>query len=164
MIMNKANKISLILIAIITISVFLGACGRKNAPLPQKVDQLFSFQNVYLYANEALTLTLMGEISGAKENVQTLELQLEGYDETCPSCPFMPLESFSIRPSDTWPNGLPNSFSFTVMPTSQAKSYRWRLVGHNSISGLPEVLTPVLKLEPPLVEDREFVEVHLNKE
>ncbi len=161
----NTNKSHLLIISIIIFSLLaLTSCGRKSAPLPQKINQLFSFQNVYVYADDVGTITVMGEISGAKQNVQALELQLEGYDETCPTCPFLPVESFSIRPADKWPSGIPNNFSFTIMPTKQFKSYRWRLVGYNHISGLPEVLTPVLKLEAPIEDNREFVEIYVDKE
>ena len=147
---------------LVVFSVAVSACGRKEPPLPQKINQLYSFQNVYVYLNPTGSLTIMGTISGARKNVQALVLELEGYDENCSTCPFVPVESFDINSREMWNNEIPREFSLTVMPTKQFKAYRWRLVGHNSISGLPNVTTPVLKVEAPIKDDRDFIEIPVN--
>ena len=155
----KNRQIVASFVLLIIFSTIMGACGRKGAPLPQKVDQLYSFQDVYVYQNSAGSLTVMGTINGARQNTQALVLEIEGYDENCSTCPFVPVESFPIDPRAEWNSDVPREFSFTIMPTKLFTAYRWRLVGHNSIAGLPTVATPVLKLEAPIVDTREFIEI-----
>lgn len=132
---------------LICASLLFIACGKKEAPLPQKIDHLFTFQNVYVYQNQVGSLTVMGTVTGARNNVQGLKLEIEGYDESCPTCPFVPAESFAIDPRNMWNSNMPTEFSFTVMPTMTSSSYRWRLTGYNVINGLPEVRTPVLNVQ-----------------
>lgn len=132
---------------ILCASFVIFACGRKEAPLPQKINHLFAFQNVYVYHTQAGALTVMGTITGALNNVQGLKLEIEGFDDTCPTCPFVPAESFVIDPRNMWNSHIPSEFSFTVMPTMPSTSYRWRLIGYNVITGLPEVRTPVLPVQ-----------------
>ncbi len=147
---------------LMTITVF--ACGKKTNPIPQKTNQLFSFQDVYAYLNEVGTITIVGNISGMVENVQAIELELEGFDENCPTCPFIPAEKFSLTPIDQRTKEISRSFSYTVFPTKQFKSYRWRLVGYNGIAGLPNIMTTVKILEAPIDDDREFIEIPMDKE
>lgn len=136
-----------VLSLILCTSIIFLACGKKEAPLPQKINHLYAFHDVYVYQNTVGSLTVMGTISGAHNNVQGLKLEIEGFDETCPTCPFVPVESFAIDPREMWDNQMPTEFSFTVMPTLPSSSYRWRLIGYNIIAGLPEVRTPVLTVQ-----------------
>ena len=150
------------LTCLIVFSAMIASCGRKGPPLPQKMSQLYSFQDVYVHQNPLGTLTIEGVINGARENVQALVLEIEGYDESCLTCPFVPAESFNIEFRETWNNTVPREFSFTVMPTKLFEQYRWRLIGHNNISGLPNVVTPVLKVQVPIEDSRPFVEIPMN--
>ena len=157
-----SKNIKIVFAILFLFTVVISACGRKEAPLPQRIDQLYSFQNVYVYLNPVGSLTVVGTINGAKKNVQALVLEIEGYDETCSTCPFVPVESFSMNPREMWNDIVQSEFSFTVMPTKQFNVYRWRLVGHNGISGLPNVATPVLKVEIPIEDNRNFLEIPVN--
>jgi len=159
---SKNINVVVIFSFLVVFSITISACGRKAPPLPQKISQLYSFQNVYVYLNPAGSLTVAGSIAGARKNVQALVLEIEGYDENCSTCPFVPVESFDISAREMWNDEIPRDFSFSVMPTKQFKSYRWRLVGYNGISGLPNVATPVLKIQAPIEDDRDFIEIPMN--
>lgn len=123
---------------------FISACGKKNYPLPQKTDELFSFQNVFAELMPDSSIQVNGEIIGAIENLQAIVLETQALDESCATCPFVPLESFPINPTDIWQ--AENTFSFVVQPKTKniVPIYRWRIIGHNAISGLPTVISPVL--------------------
>lgn len=158
----KRTKIMISFFIVLMFSIGIVACGKKGPPLPQKINQLYSFQDVYVHLNSAGSLTVMGTINGARQNVQALVLEIEGYDENCSTCPFVPAESFAIDPRAVWDSNIPQEFSFTVMPTKQFVAYRWRVVGHNSILGLPTVVTPVLKAQTPIEDNRNFLEIPIN--
>lgn len=46
--------------AVLCLIILCAACGKKGDPLPQKVDQLFSLQNVFVVYNPEGTLTVQG--------------------------------------------------------------------------------------------------------
>lgn len=139
MLQNKWSYITFIFICLVSIG-----CGRKSLPIPQKINQLFSLQDVFVYLNSDGTLTVQGKVRGAIINVQSILLELEPINENCPTCPFIPLEKFNKRSEMI--SLSTGHFSFTVMPAKRVMTYRWRLVGYNIISGLPEVHSPVLTI------------------
>lgn len=139
--------------------IFCAACGKKGDPLPQKVDQLFSLQNVFVMYNPEGTLSVQGTVVGALENVQAFTLELEAVDENCIGCPFVPAEKYSKTPQEVWGDFRSSQFSFSVLPYTQSNTYRWRLVVYNAVSGLTNVVTPVYKVNKPFEETRDFVEV-----
>ena len=135
----------------------LVSCGKKGDPLPQKINQLFSLQNVFVTYNSEGTLTVQGSIVGALENVQAFSLELEAAAEDCIGCPFVPAEKYARIPEEVWGGVRAQDFGFTVFPHTMSTVYRWRLVVYNSVSGLPNVMTPVYKVNKPT---RNFVEVN----
>lgn len=137
----------------------LAACGKKGDPLPQKIDQLFSLQNVFMTYNPEGTLTVQGTVAGSVASVQAFVLQVEAVDEDCIGCPFVPAEKFTRRPEEVWGGNRRADFSFTVFPHEKSSVYRWRLIVHNSVSGLPNAATPVYKINKPFEDERNFVEI-----
>ncbi len=138
----------------------LVSCGKKGDPLPQKINQLFSLQNVIVTSYSEGTLTGQGSIVGALENVQAFSLELEAAAEDCIGCPFVPAEKYARIPEEVWGGVRAQDFGFTVFPHTMSTVYRWRLVVYNSVSGLPNVMTPVYKVNKPIEDTRNFVEVN----
>lgn len=145
--------------AVLCLIILCAACGKKGDPLPQKVDQLFSLQNVFVVYNPEGTLTVQGKLVGAIENVQAFTLELEAVDENCIGCPFVPAEKHSEMPQEVWGASRSPQFSFSVLPHTQSNVYRWRLVVYNAVSGLTSAVTPVYKVNKPFEDTREYVEV-----
>lgn len=145
--------------AVLCLIILCTACGKKGDPLPQKIDQLFSLQNVFVLYNPEGTLTVQGTLVGAIENVQAFTLELEAVDENCIGCPFVPAEKYSKTPQEVWGQGRSSQFSFSVLPHTKSNVYRWRLVVYNAVSGLTNAVTPVYKVNKPFEEIREYVEV-----
>lgn len=139
--------------------ILCAACGKKGDPLPQKVDQLFSLQNVFVVYNPEGTLSVQGTIVGALENVQAFTLELEAVEEDCIGCPFVPAEKHSQSAYEVWGGVRSSEFSFSVYPHERSTVYRWRLVVYNAVSGLTNAVTPVYKVNKPFEETRDFVEV-----
>lgn len=135
------------------------ACGKKGDPLPQKVNQLFSLQNVFVTYNPEGTLTVQGTVAGSIQSVQAFTLELEAVEEDCIGCPFVPAEKYTQTPDEVWGGTRRADFSFTVLPHTGSTVYRWRLVVHNAVSGLPFAATPVYKVHKPIEDERNFVEV-----
>lgn len=144
---------------LIVLAVFAAACGKKGDPLPQKIDQVFSLQNVFMTYNPEGTLTVQGSVVGSLESVQAFLLEIEAVDENCIGCPFIPAEKYAKTPNEVWGDGRKKDFSFTVFPHTQSGAYRWRLVVHNSVSGLPNAVTPVYKVLKPIEDSRDFMEI-----
>ena len=145
------------------ISIGLFACGKKGDPLPQKIDQLFSLQNVFANINPEGTITVMGTVVGSKENAQSFTLELEPIEEDCIGCPFVPTERFTKTPAEAMVNRGTGEFSITILPSTQSNIYRWRVVVRNSVSGLPSVVTPAFKVNKPFDDKRNFVEISPKK-
>lgn len=127
------------------------ACGKKGAPLPQESDRYFAFQNISLQVNSVGALTVMGTVTGNIKNIQGITFEIEAFDETCPTCPFVPTQSVVLNARNII-NGN-GDFSETVFPAQKADGYRWRLVGHNLYAGVPDVRSPVGMLEVNPLED-----------
>ncbi len=151
---NRTVFFALLLFAVLT-----AACGKKGDPLPQKVDQLFSLQNVFVTYNPEGTLTVQGTVVGAIASVQAFSLELEAVDEDCIGCPFVPAEKYTQTPEEVWGGVRRADFGFTVYPHTRSTVYRWRLTVHNAVSGLPNAVTPVYKVHKPFDDERNFVEV-----
>lgn len=145
--------------AVLCLLICCVACGKKGDPLPQKVDQLFSLQNVFMVYNPEGTLSVQGALVGAIENVQAFTLEIEAVDEDCIGCPFVPAEKYAKTPQEVWGQGRSSQFAFSVLPHTQSNVYRWRLVVYNAVSGLTNAVTPVYKVNKPFEEIREYVEV-----
>ena len=153
-----------VLLMVFVFCFALVACGKKGDPLPQKVDKLFSLQDVFASVNPEGTLTVMGTVIGAKQNVQSFTLELEAVDEDCIGCPFVPAERYTKTPAETIVNTRTGEFSITVLPATKSSVYRWRIVARNSVSGLPSAVTPVFKVNKPFEDKRDFIELTPKKD
>ncbi len=157
--MKNLNMKTYSFLMVLCLFILCAACGKKGDPLPQKVDQLFHLQNVFVIYNPEGTLSVQGTIGGAIENVQAFTLELEAVDEDCIGCPFVPAEKHSETAQEVWGNGRSSQFSFSVYPHVESNVYRWRLVVYNAVSGLTNAVTPVYKINKPFEEARDFVEI-----
>lgn len=157
--MNRLNMKRYSFVITLCLLVFCTACGKKGDPLPQKVNQLFSLQNVFIIYNPEGTLSVQGTIVGAIQNVQAFTLELEAVEEDCIGCPFVPAEKHSETAQAVWGDRRHSQFSFSILPHTKSDVYRWRLVVYNAVSGLTNAVTPVYKVNKPFEETRDFVEI-----
>ena len=80
--------------------------------------------------------------------VEYAVLELEPVDgELCSGCPFTAVEQKRFEAGELRDESAAERISLSYRPARLAESYRWRLVGHNTISGLPDVDSDVATVE-----------------
>ncbi len=102
-----------------------------------------SIQKEYI---DTSCLTVFGQIQGNVQNVNTIRLEVQGLTDDCKNCSFIPEmsrtyindELASIINYDT------QTFEMNYCPTTTYDEYRWRLVGINKVSGIPQVVSQVV--------------------
>ena len=121
------------------------ACGKEGPPIPRDQRNMFAWEEIAAdFSGDCLIL--VGQLSGAHENVSIFALELEAAtDGICLNCPFMPGEFLEITPSGM-EGGL---FTFQHCPSTMADVYRWRLIAHNVFSSLPHAVSPVRIVRRP---------------
>lgn len=126
------------------LAVLLVGCGRKGDPLPDYTIDAFSFAALSAEAAADGVVTFRGNVTGASQNLEYMVLEMQAVDgELCEGCPFLAQEQHRIDSRDAWENETGSSFSFVYRPVFPGTAYRWRLVGHNLYSGLPDVVSPI---------------------
>lgn len=139
----------LYVVLLLSLSLFLIACGKKGLPEPSYNDALFSWRNVQATLSTDGCLSISGAVDGSIQNVESILLEVQAMDDTsaaCLECPFVPMESFTISSADAWISPEGDAFRFAYCPSARATIYRWRIVGQNVVRGLPKVQTPVRTL------------------
>lgn len=122
----------------------LAGCGRKGAPIPDYSVDEFAFGELSAEAAADGAVTFQGAITGASQNVEYMVLEMQAVDgELCEGCPFLAQDQYRIDARDAWENNSGSAFSFVYRPVFPGTIYRWRLIGHNLYSGLPDVTSPM---------------------
>ncbi|WP_294559120.1 hypothetical protein [uncultured Mailhella sp.] len=123
--------------------VFTG-CGRKGAPVPDYSVDEFAFGALKAEAAADGSITFQGTVTGASQNLEYMVLEMQAVDgELCEGCPFLAQDQYRIDSRDAWESDSGSSFSFVYRPVFSGEAYRWRLIGHNLYSGLPDVTSPM---------------------
>ena len=135
----KRSDCRLAAVLLLVLLVFVCACGKKGAPVPQEARYKFSWgETSATIVNDCLVIS--AQLEGAYDNAEGFLLETEPTtDNICLDCPFRPTLTHDIQPSAAQ-EGL---LTFQYCPETVADSYRWRLVARNIYRSLPNVLTPV---------------------
>ena len=122
-------------------------CGKKGAPLPDVKEDVFSFSACSAMLSVG-GLHVECRLAGAVRNLEYAVLELEPVDgELCSGCPFTAVEQKRFEAGELRDESAADRISLSYRPARMAESYRWRLVGHNTISGLPDVDSDVATVE-----------------
>lgn len=122
----------------------LAGCGRKGDPVPDYSLDEFSFATLSAEAAADGAITFQGSVKGASQNVEYMILEMQAVDgELCEGCPFLAQDQYRVDSRDAWENEGGSTFSFVYRPVFPGSVYRWRLIGHNLYSGLPDVVSPM---------------------
>lgn len=116
---------------------------------------MFQWKNVEASLTPSMCVSIVADMSGAAQNVESFVLELEPKsDSVCVDCPFNPYEVATLTPNETVEREKSTRFLFTYCPQNKADSYRWRLVARNVFNAFPYVISPIrtLKAQPLLVE------------
>lgn len=125
-------------------ALMLFGCGRKGAPVPDYSRDAFAFADLQAEAAADGAVTFSGRVTGASQNLEYLVLEMQAVDgELCEGCPFLAQEQQRVDSRDAWENETGSSFSFVYRPVFPGQAWRWRVVGHNLYSGLPDVTSPI---------------------
>ena len=123
-------------------ALVVAGCGRKGDPVPDFSRDEFSFASLSAEAAADGTITFQGTVSGAAQNLEYMVLEMQAVDgELCEGCPFLAQEQHRVDSRDAWENETGSAFSFVYRPVFPGSAYRWRLIGHNIYSGLPDVVS-----------------------
>ena len=122
------------------LTVVIAGCGLKGAPVPDYSRDGFAFASLEARISAGGAVTFKGELTGAAQNLEYMVLEMQPVDgELCEGCPFLPQDTCRIDAREAWDGSSAASFSFVYRPAFAASEYRWRLIGHNVYSGLPDV-------------------------
>ena len=125
-------------------ALVVAGCGRKGDPVPDYSRDEFSFASLSAEAAADGTITFQGTVSGAAQNLEYMVLEMQAVDgELCEGFPFLPQDQYRVDSRDAWESNSGSSFSFVYRPVFSGSAYRWRLIGHNLYSGLPDVVSPM---------------------
>lgn len=137
------SSVYLVTLLICAMMTFTG-CGRKGDPVPDFSRDEFSFATLSSEAAADGTITFQGTVSGASQNLEYMVLEMQAVDgELCEGCPFLAQEQHRVDSRDAWESENGSAFSFVYRPVFPGNVYRWRLIGHNLYSGLPDVVSPM---------------------
>lgn len=156
----KKWQISLIFLCILS-GVFIG-CGKKELPKPSLVSDAFIWQNVNAVPVDSC-LFISGEVGGSAENLGLILLEVQGIDDDCLGCPFVPEMAEKTYADDVMLMNS-NTFQMKYCPLVKSDTYRWRLVGINKIYGMTDLPTPVMTLEmkEEVYEETEIILTNIN--
>ena len=134
-------------LCIFLMAALAAGCGKKGDPLPDVAEDVFTFS--------ACTATLRGgglnvecRLAGAVRNLEYAVLELEPVDgELCSGCPFTAVEQKRFEAGELRDESEADRISLSYRPARVTDAYRWRLVGHSTVSGLPDVESEVTTVE-----------------
>ena len=143
--LKKSSAILLVLLS----AVIISACGRKDDPVPDFSRDSFTFKELRADMAADGTVTISGDMNGAFQNMEYMVLEMQPVDgELCAGCPFLPQDQYRVDSRDAWESENGSRFSFVYRPVFPAELYRWRLIGHNTYSGVPDVTSNVESVGP----------------
>lgn len=146
----------------------LPACGKKGPPEPPFGGR--DFQWTWTKAEfESSCLSISGGLEGNLDKLYEVVLEMQPTDsaEYCVGCPFLPVirKSFSPReamlsieqtatteaaPDSPAAKTQTGTINILYCPDIPSGAYQWRLLGVNVYQRLPNALTPVQYIAPPI--------------
>ncbi|MCF8104595.1 MAG: hypothetical protein K9K64_03870 [Desulfohalobiaceae bacterium] len=127
------------------IGLSLTGCGNKKWPTVVTEEDTFSFERVTA-GREAGCLNLEASLSGAVDNLRTIVLELASQDDSCPKCPFQPMERFYLKLSDPQIKREGSTIWISHCGLGLDTSYRIRLAGLNEFAGIKVSLSEVVRV------------------
>lgn len=141
--MKKINYMIALVFLLSLASAALQGCGKSGMPKPPKSNAEFGWESVGGQATGNNCIFLQGTLTGSVQNLNDVILEIEPVnDDSCVGCPFTPRERERFS---AWRLGVTTSnpsFSRTYCPQVTGEGIRWRLVGTNTYSNLPNAISP----------------------
>ncbi len=140
----RALLIAVLLLA--AAGLALAGCGKKEWPSPRAEKDRFTWDSVRASLDESC-LIIRGELQGAAQNLQQVELRLETSEELCPGCPFTPQSSTVYSMDDPSLSRRDSSVVIIHCPVDPDSAIRFRLNGINIFEQIPGTLSDTVELE-----------------
>lgn len=148
------KKTSTLLICLLFCALLLPGCGKKGNPIPQDAKNIFAWKGAKATRTTVLNngepqncISIQADMTGAVTNVEAFLLELEPQTgEICRECPFTPTEVMEVKPIAAQEYQKTTRYTFSYCPSTQAATYRLRLVARNVFSAFPYELTRILTL------------------
>lgn len=146
--MTKARS-SNFMLALILLSVLLGACGKTGDPVPRMATRSFVWQEVEVEpAGECLDVQAV--MSGVYSNIDSVLLEFANVENgDCPGCPFVAKEQIQVPDLSNAFDQNSGELRFSHCPRDKAPAYRLRLVGTNIYDNTRHAVSPVKYIEMP---------------
>lgn len=140
---------------LIIVTSIITACGLKALPEPDLADEIFSWNNLTAVPLDDC-IFLSGQVVGNIENLIRINFEVQELTESCEACPFVPeMQEFYVA-SDIV-DSKSGVFQMNYCPPRRYRGdeYRWRIVGNNILSALPQVVSPifVITMKDNLIEN-----------
>ena len=131
------------LLAALLLLAFAAACGSKAPPSPQVSEDMFRLTNAH-GAIVSGCIVVEAKIEGNAAMLDYFSLQIEDMTLDCPQCPFSPQHRVEFARKDQRVRYRDDKVQINYCDISGARSYRFRLLGHNRIRSMEPAQTPVL--------------------
>jgi len=136
----------IIVLVLAAAGLLLAGCGKKEWPSPRAEKDRFTWDSVSASRDETC-LIIRGELQGATQNLQQVELRLETSEELCPGCPFTPQSSTVYSLDDPSLSRQGSSVVITHCPVDPDTAVRFRLNGINIFEQIPGTLSDTVELK-----------------
>ena len=131
------------LLAALLLLAIAAACGSKAPPSPQVSEDMFQLTNAHgVIASGCIVVE--ATVEGNREMLDYFSLQIEDMTLDCPQCPFAPQHRVDFGLKDQRVRFRDDRVQISHCDISGARSYRFRLLGHNRIRSMAPAQTPVL--------------------
>lgn len=138
--MNHLNHLLIVLLLLGIIG-----CGKKEWPEPDASREKFSI-SLTSAKLEDNCLIIRSEISGNRQNIGSIILELEISDDPCPACPFLVTDSVFLEPDSRAVTIEEKNLTIVHCGLDQNKYYRARLKTDNVYPMIRQVTSGVMNI------------------
>ncbi|MFO7728894.1 MAG: hypothetical protein R6X11_11265 [Desulfonatronovibrio sp.] len=138
--MNYLNSLLVVLLIL-----GIAGCGKKEWPEPDASQEKFSISEISGQIEDSC-LIIKSEISGNRQNLGRIILELEISDDPCPTCPFLITDSIFLKPDSRAVTIKENHLTIVHCGLEPDKYYRARLRLDNLYPMIREVTSRVINI------------------
>gem|GEM_PF-2687876 len=131
------------LFAALLLLAFAVSCGSKAPPSPQVSEDVFVLTKAQGNISSGC-IVVEATVEGNRAMLDHFSLQIEDMTLDCPQCPFAPQHRVELGLEDQRVRFKGDRVQIIHCDISGARSYRFRLLGHNRIRSMAPAQTPVL--------------------
>ena len=144
-------KKSLLFLTVLLLALSACTLGVKKWPKAQVEEETFAWRGA-IASRDKSCLVFDGVLSGNHDRLKSITVELEplgdGPGYGCENCPFNVRQSETVDTNDVRLTKTGGQIALTLCGLEADRSYRYRLVAHNSNDNLADQATDVTLIRP----------------